>query len=139
MGFFFYLAQDPTVRAASLSTGPVYWTEHQQWYTRQLDTNGFLFVGQMDGGEPVGTFRSDIQGVVSVAVAPRYRGRGLGKELITQGSRMISALLDRDLTAYIRPSNQGSQEVFSRAGYRFDGKVVVQETPVLKYRYRKIA
>lgn len=139
VGFFFFLAQDPTVRSASLSTGYIYWIDHVQWFNEYLDRGGFAFVGQSEGGEPIGSFRSDMKGVVSVAVAPRFRGRGLGQELITKGSETVSVLLGRDLTAFIRPENQGSQEAFSKAGYRFQGTDIVRHVPVMRFEYQEAA
>jgi spore coat polysaccharide biosynthesis protein SpsF len=99
--------------------------EHAQWFSARIDDPGTrLRIGVVQG-ELVGTVRVDVRGgvgEVGIAVAPEFRGRGLGTALLV-------ALLDDvaadpqvvTLTASIHVGNTPSMRAFARAGFAPNG------------------
>lgn len=106
---------DPEVRAASFSTYPVEWEEHQAWLVQKIeDPSCAIFIGEVDG-EPVGVIRFDIVGAeAEVSVSVSQRGRGYGSQIIEAGANEMKGLT---LVANVRPTNVASQRAFVKAGF----------------------
>lgn len=112
---------DPQTRAASFSGVTVELAEHERWLRETLGrTDRRLYVAHAEGRD-VATARLDVQGaeaVVSLTVAPEWRGRGIG-------TRVLRALVAeafgapglRRLVARVKPDNAASRAAFERAGF----------------------
>ena len=116
---------DPVVRAASRSTEEVALTEHEAWLTRMLESSqSWLFIGIDEDGQPVGHTRLVEEGgfaEVSIVVAPEYRGRGLGGQLLSLTHDAYAAGGDDcELRAFVRAGNDPSHRLFLSAGYVAD-------------------
>ena len=113
---------DDSVRLVSLNSAPIAWSDHLSWLQRKLaDPDHLHWIGESDG-EPSGSVRFDIaegKARVSIAVAPRQRGEGLGGRLLAEGERRL--LDERDdvvqFVAEILPGNAPSRRLFEKAGY----------------------
>ena len=120
----FTWANDPETRMRSFASDPISWPEHCAWFeARMRDTDELFWMILSAAGEPVGQLRvtpeADGMGVVSVSIAPAWRGRGLAAEGLALATR--SALASGRFTglrAYVRPDNEASLRAFARAGYR---------------------
>jgi len=122
-GLLFEWINDPLTRQQSFSTGPVSWETHCAWLAAALaDPQRLLYILLGPSDEPVGQVRfepsSAGETVISVALAPSWRGRGLAAPAI----RLATSRARRDaqigvIHAYIRPDNQASCRAFARAGY----------------------
>ena len=128
---------EPTVRAQSIQTGDIGWDDHVEWYRRRLArADARLFIG-VEGDEPVGVVGFDVadgEAVISIAVEPRHRGRGIGQQLIalvTEQARAYPGV--RVLVALIRPSNVASQHAFINCGYRETRKTEVAGAAMLRF------
>jgi spore coat polysaccharide biosynthesis protein SpsF len=109
----------------SLSGRAVTPAEHEQWLERRLDDPGTrLLIGEIDG-DAVGMVRVDVedaQGMVSIAVSPDHRGRGVGTTLLIrlveelQGDPQVDAL-----TAQVVETNHASRRAFAAAGFDDEG------------------
>jgi|tagenome__1003787_1003787.scaffolds.fasta_scaffold20984914_5 spore coat polysaccharide biosynthesis protein SpsF len=95
--------------------------EHARWFTAKVDDPGVrLRVGTLHG-EAVGTVRVDVRGgrgEVGVAVAPGFRGQGLGTALL----EALLADVGADpqvlaLTASVHEGNTASMRAFARVGF----------------------
>lgn len=133
-------ANDPLTRSMSLRTRPIAWQEHAEWYDRVTgDPATLLLVGEAwEAGAwvPCGQARVDPDGIVSLAVAPRLRGRGLAVPLLRAALLEARARVPgRPLLAYIKPENKASQRVFERAGFRHEGGAVMHGQACGKYTY----
>ena len=99
--------------------------EHARWFAEKVDDPGVrLRVAELCN-EYVGTVRVDVRGgvgEVGIAVAPTFRGQGLGTAL-------LEALLDDvatdpqvvTLTAAVHEGNTASMRAFARVGFVSDG------------------
>ncbi len=120
---------DPAVRAVSFSSEPIAYEDHLGWLERTLaDGREIILVGMM-GPAPVGSlrYRLDVAAAtVSIVIAPDYRGRGLGADLLLAGEAFLrgAGASIAEIRAEIRPDNGSSVRVFEKAGFRcaFEGE-----------------
>lgn len=119
----FAWANDPLTRAQSFSPAPISWETHCTWLASVLgDPGRLLYLVVAPAEEPVGQVRFDASGsgeaVISIALAPSWRGRGLAASAIRLA--MDRARRDAGIVrvhAYIRPGNRVSRQAFARAGF----------------------
>lgn len=119
----FAWANDPLTRAQSFSRAPIPWETHCAWLASVLgDPHRRLYLVVAPAEEPVGQVRFDGCGsgeaVISISLAPAWRGRGLAAPAI----RLAMERARRDagivrVHAFIRPENRVSRQAFARAGY----------------------
>jgi RimJ/RimL family protein N-acetyltransferase len=106
----------------SVSGRHVSGADHARWFaTRRHDPRVHLWIAEVDG-TPVGQVRvddgSDGVGVVSVAVAPAHRGRGIGSEILRALVTTVTAdTTVRVLRAHVHPDNVQSIRAFEKAGF----------------------
>lgn len=134
----FQWANDPLTRQMSLRTEPIRWEEHQRWFDRVINEPAILMlIAELwDSGRwaPIGQLRIDSEGVVSIALAPGYRGKRLALPVLQAAVAVHKAHFPgKVLTAYIKPENQPSQRAFSRAGFETMGWAEVLGQWLLKY------
>jgi RimJ/RimL family protein N-acetyltransferase len=112
---------DPQTRAASFSGDAVELAEHERWLHDTLGrTDRRLYVAHAEGRD-VATARLDVQGteaVVSLTVAPEWRGRGIGTHVLRAlvAEAFGAAGLGR-LVARVKPDNPASRAAFEHAGF----------------------
>lgn len=127
----FEWANDPVTRAQSFSCEIIPWEAHCTWFTTVLaDPNRFLYILLAPSEEPIGQARFDRSGdreaVISVSLAPAWRGRRLAAPVI----RLATDRARRDaglalVHAYIRPGNHASRRAFATAGYDEEGGTTI--------------
>jgi RimJ/RimL family protein N-acetyltransferase len=118
-------ANDPATRAAGFAPDPIEPEQHHRWFSERLGSaTDRLLIGFLEG-KPVGQVRLDRgdDGAVEVgiAVAPGERERGVGGALLRAAvarAREDPALTPRRFVARIRPTNEHSVALFTRAGFR---------------------
>jgi UDP-2,4-diacetamido-2,4,6-trideoxy-beta-L-altropyranose hydrolase len=115
-------ANEPSARAMSFSVGEIPWDDHVAWFERKIRDPQCLFYIAVDRMEqPVGQVRFDIEGAratISINVDLRFRGRRLGSQLVTLGSREVFQRPGvTQVDAFVKPANAASERVFTRAGF----------------------
>lgn len=115
------LANDPSARAASFNSASIELADHRKWFARRLvDPNVLLFLLVTGDDEPVGYVRFERREhgwIVSVALAPDARGRGLGSRLIARATALFRQQWNEPVTALVKADNAASLAAFRRAGY----------------------
>ena len=128
MGQLFLWANDKEVRKNSFSMAPISYEEHRNWYGNKLQEENTRIYIFCDGDLEVGALRLEFgrEGAeISYSIAPEFRGKGYGQELIFQAEQevrrwqeSIPALPERTvIKAQVKPENQGSNKIFTKAGY----------------------
>jgi UDP-2,4-diacetamido-2,4,6-trideoxy-beta-L-altropyranose hydrolase len=122
----FEWADDPRTRTASFHSAVIPWEDHARWFAEQLqDPNSIIYIGENAAGEPVGLVRFKIHGhsaVLSVNVAPNFRGEGWGRELIAFSTHaLVRASSVRRIDAFVKPDNYASVRLFEASGFRCAG------------------
>jgi ribosomal protein S18 acetylase RimI-like enzyme len=123
--FVWEVNSEPSVRQQSVRTDPIPWESHVGWFERMLTKEGSLLLIAEEGGVRLGVVRFDRGpegAVISVALRPEHRGRGLGTKVISEGTaKALEAGLAEVAIAYVRPSNEPSRRAFLAAGYASAG------------------
>ena len=119
----FEWARDPIARAASFHSSEISSEEHARWFADKLqDLNSPIYIGENSDGEPVGLVRFQIKNdtaVLSVNVAPAYRGEGWGRQLVQFGtSALFRARSVCRIHAFVKPGNQASVRLFEASGFQ---------------------
>jgi len=137
-------ANDPQTRAASFNTEPIPLHEHVKWFTNRLNrTDVKFYVAVTNRGVPLGQARFEPDSgntVISVLLAPAFRGRGLGSVLIDQVCRQFrhdSSV--STIKAYIKPENQSSRRAFTGAGFSEMGMTEKKGRQAVEMEYSMVA
>jgi RimJ/RimL family protein N-acetyltransferase len=131
-------ANDPVARAASFHSAAISWEGHTRWFAERLqDPQSAICIGENVAGEPMGLVRFQIHGenaVLSVSVAPKFRGEGWGRELIAFAARSLARTrLVRRVEALVKPDNQASVRLFEASGFRRAGRERVADQDALLF------
>jgi spore coat polysaccharide biosynthesis protein SpsF len=99
--------------------------EHARWFSSVIDDPGVrMRIGTL-AGEPVGTVRVEVRtgvGEVGIAVAPTFRGQGLGTALLEALLEDVAADPQVTvLTASVHTGNTPSMRAFARVGFHAAG------------------
>lgn len=137
----FQWANDPLTRAASFSQIAITWEEHCRWLAGRLtDPEHRYYLACLSSGTPIAQVRFAWQGlaeaVISVSLAPEFRGVGLGGRIISRACQQ--ALAERPgatIRALIRPDNAVSVHAFVQAGFCPRGEVEAAGQPALAMDY----
>lgn len=108
---------DPVTRANSISTDPVSWPRHEEWFAKSLvDSKREIWLAIFNN-QDVGMIRLDRgQDVteLSWSVAPEHRGRGLG-------SQILATFVSEHPAAYVakvKKQNLASLKMAEKAGFK---------------------
>jgi len=123
----FKWAGDQVARAASFHSAAISWEDHARWFAERLrDTQSVIYIGENAVGEPVGVVRFQIKdenAVLSINVAPEFRGQGWGRELIAFSTcSLVRAHAVRRIEAFVKLDNQASARLFEASGFRRAGR-----------------
>jgi RimJ/RimL family protein N-acetyltransferase len=117
---YWHWANDPEVRKNAFNSNPISWEEHQLWFSSKLkDSKSVLLISESQYG-PVGQIRLDgetAQKTISYSVARQYRGKGIGKKLV---SRVITSRpsFAKSFLAEVKKENVASANIFERLGFQ---------------------
>lgn len=119
---FFNWVNDPESRRQSLSTSPVPWAAHLDWFNRRMRAEGSpLFVLETPAGLPVGQIRFDLQQTGAIRLSymldPLVRGRGWASVLVKLGLQALGSSNSAQVYAEVKRSNVASCAVFERLGF----------------------
>jgi UDP-2,4-diacetamido-2,4,6-trideoxy-beta-L-altropyranose hydrolase len=140
-GLLFEWVDDPVARAASFQSGPISWENHSLWFAERLrDPRSVIYIGENVKGEAVGLVRfqlTDENALLSVNVAPKFRGQGWGRELITLSTHsLVRARSVRRVDAFVKPDNHRSVRLFEASGFRNAGKERVADQDAFLFTRR---
>lgn len=117
----FDLANSSDVRANSITSNEIRWEDHCVWFSKKLqDTSCLFFVAEMNG-EFVGTVRFDLDQshtqndswIVSISISSKFRGQGLGKEILKIGLSNMSG----EIVAFVKKDNHASNALFQALSF----------------------
>lgn len=111
---------DPETRRNSISQDEIQFSDHVRWLGNQLrSSDSRLEIALLDG-VPIGTVRFDWdesrEGAdISFTVAPEYRGRGYGFQIVAHALRNVR---NARITGEVKISNAASRKIFEKLGFR---------------------
>ncbi len=107
------------IEAQSFPKTPYPWTTFIQLYWIHPETFWVYADGDKDGGPLRGYIIFSKDGhLISLAVDPRYRRKGIGKALTEKAMEALSA---KEMWAEVRRSNRGALAFYRRLGFKIVG------------------
>lgn len=116
-------ANDPDTRRNAFSSKQITPEEHHRWFHRRINrpSDCILCIAQTESGVPVGQVRferHDNSWEISFALAPVFRGAGLGRPMLT---RAIGYLRRQKscctLFSQVKSQNMASRKIFETLGF----------------------
>ncbi len=116
---------DPEAVRWSTSALPIDSDDHARWFESVVHNPAHrLRIGEVDG-DAIGFARVDVcggVGTVSITVAPEFRGRGFGRELLALLNDDVSQDCQvRELSAIVHSANEASLRAFQSVGFAKNG------------------
>lgn len=113
------LSNDALVRRNSIHQGLIPFEMHERWFNARLADSGTLFyVVEVDDGRLAGQVRFQKEAgewVVSISIAPDFRGQHLGDAFLSEAIRLSNV---SPLHAVVRHDNIPSLRLFEHNGFR---------------------
>jgi UDP-2,4-diacetamido-2,4,6-trideoxy-beta-L-altropyranose hydrolase len=136
----FKWADDPGARAGSFHSAAISWEDHARWFAERIqDRRSVIYIGENAAHERVGLVRFQIKGenaVLSVNVAPEFRGQGWGRELIVFSvNSLVRERSVRRVDALVKPDNRASVRLFEASGFRRAGTERVADQDALLFTW----
>jgi RimJ/RimL family protein N-acetyltransferase len=112
----------PAVRKNCFQKDPIAQKEHDRWFSARMNDNNVRIYLALLGQKKAGVIRFEPKdGALSVSVHlnPSFLGKGIGTELIRQGTAKCfdETGAKSPILAVIKTDNIASQRAFSKAGY----------------------
>lgn len=112
---------DEETRRASFDSSPIPFGRHERWFRESLGRQDRRIYVIVVDGQPAGVARLDLeggQGIVSIHLAPAWRGRGVGPAALDALAELAFGALGLDrLVASVKPDNPASLATFEKAGF----------------------
>lgn len=112
---------DQLTRENSLTSHLISEEEHKKWYFNSLENPiRKIYLVELNG-EKIGTVRADTENneiIISWTVAPAFRGKNLGKEMV----KLLVDKLNGKIVAIIKENNFASIKIAEFAGLCFEKK-----------------
>ncbi|MDD3660831.1 MAG: GNAT family N-acetyltransferase [Lachnospiraceae bacterium] len=116
---------DPITRENSGDSRLVTPEEHHNWFTKRLQSDNVLLYIFCADGRPAGQGRLDLLGYtaeISYGLAPEFRGKGLGRKLLTQLIEKVASDPQASeisvLYGQVKYTNVISKRLFSSLGFK---------------------
>ena len=76
----------------------------------------------------LGQFRWKVESYISVSVNldPRFLDKGIGREIIKQGTNKLQRIYSKKIVAEILDKNIASRKAFTKAGYKYSHRVYIK-------------
>ncbi len=132
-------ANEPHTRRNSFHSEPIPWPTHQAWFNRILrHRSSRLWIAHAPDGNPIGQLRFESarrgEYVLSVGLAPAWRGQGYGRRVIEAGvAELFRSDHCRGVHAYCKPSNPAANRSFAAAGFVNLGVATVSGQPAIHW------
>lgn len=139
VNLIFEWSNDDLVRKQSYNSKKIILEEHINWYNSKYADSNSLFLILEVKKVPFGLIRFDIQkenATIGVLIDKKFRGKGLSIESLKLGSVEYFKSFKKPINAYIKESNKASIKAFSKAGFEFYKKELINESPSYVYQLK---
>lgn len=136
----FKWANDPDMRKNSFNTKNIIWKDHVRWLRKKLLSSDTKIYIAFLNNVPFGQIRFDKQNqsaFIDYYVDKKYRGMGLGKELLLQGFEVITHEWYEitSVVGEVKKNNISSIKAFISAGFEETNKdeyVIYNKKSIIK-------
>lgn len=132
MDLLFQWANDPAVRRFSFNSDPIAYENHQRWFKRMMEDDSVLQFILMDGDEPVGQIRLNIEGEyaeLGYSVSSECRGHGYGRTLLRLTAQEVKTNYPqiKRLIAAVKSENTASAKILEKENFGIAGTDITEE------------
>lgn len=137
----FELSNEENVRENSIITEPITWENHVKWFNDKINDNDYLIlIAEDELNQFVGQVRYEFennQAIVSISIAPDFRGLDLAAPIIAESAKFLFADNEKIefILAYIKEINIPSLKAFEQAGYIYFQQEIIDDERFLVYRF----
>lgn len=117
----FLWANDSSVRQNAFNQGSISWEEHLKWFKKKYKSEACKIFILVINNTPGGQIRFDKEGkswIISYSIEDKYRGMGLGKEVVKRGIEKVS----KPILAWVKIENIASRKTFESLGFSIQEK-----------------
>ncbi len=139
----FEWANDEIVRKNSFNSECIKYETHSNWYDGKInDKESIYFIGQIQD-QLIGLVRFDRDNqdmnnvVIGIQIDRHYRGKGLASMLLEKGCNEYLKIKQTEIIAYIKEDNLASIRSFEKAGFLFEGYLIIKGIKAVKYKFLK--
>lgn len=136
--FLYEVASEPTVRSQSLDPTPPSPESHDAWiraFLADREQFGWVVLSQHEKAAVVRLRKvGPLAAMISVAVHPRFRGRGIGTAAVYQAT-LYATNRDWMVIASVKPENWASRKMFTTCGYVEVGPGIEGNQEVIVYAH----
>lgn len=137
---YFDWANDSEVRNQSFNTAVIPFENHQKWFYKKIaDANCLMLVFEDAAQLPIGQVRFEKDpaqaiSIVGVSLDQQQRGKKLAARILEMATRyFFRENPTYTLHAYIKTTNKGSINAFSKAGFTFSKHLIYEGTETVLY------
>ncbi|WP_422361183.1 GNAT family N-acetyltransferase [Reichenbachiella sp.] len=133
-------AIDPVVRDTAISSAPIVWESHKNWFYSKLQSKSILLVLMLDEC-PIGQIKFDLKSdgcyYLGYSIDSKYRGKGYGKKIIDLGIQYLNKKnIHITIIAQVKKSNIASIKVFEATSFQYKGEVSTHNILLKEYEFR---
>ncbi len=134
--WIYEVSLEKSTRNNSLNKGSFSFEDHQSWFEQKLsDPHYHILVFLGPDQQKLGVLRleqSDRTALVSIALAPEFRGRGYGLMILSCASLYAKGNDLIELRAQIWAQNEASIHIFEKENYQFEADIQLEDGRVFK-------
>jgi len=136
----FDLSNDEAVRINSINKNLIEWENHKKWLKLRLSDNNYKIFLFFFENSFIGQVKFEIKSkiaIISISIHPDFRGKGISSIVLKMAIEYFLRMNDaiNDIVALIRPENQSSIKIFSKAGFVYKENELINQEHFLKYTY----
>ncbi len=126
------LSNDPVVRSVSLTTEPIPYKTHCNWFKKILKDTNSLFLVFHDQEKLVAQVRfnriSNDIAEISISISSEFRGKGIGQTVMNNAiGRLVETWPVKIIQAITKKDNQVSLRYFQKCGYTIKSSHVYKD------------
>ena len=116
---------DHRIRKWFFNTDKVSLANHRKWFNKNKNN---VLIAENEHKVMLGQFRWKVESYISVSVNldPRFLDKGIGREIIKQGTNKLQRIYSKKIVAEILDKNIASRKAFTKAGYKYSHRVYIK-------------
>ena len=135
-------ANDSSLRHNAINKAIISWDGHKEWFENKLQSNTKMLI--LEGKEAIGQVRFDNiddHWEIDYSIDEKYRGRGLGADLLRLALHRHLEIKEHSLDTVIgrvHKDNIPSQKIFEKLEFKLEDTVDHLNSSYLVYVYRRV-
>ncbi|MFD1316090.1 GNAT family N-acetyltransferase [Namhaeicola litoreus] len=138
--FVFKLSNENSVRENSFNSKPIQYENHNEWFFNQLQDKNILFYILEFKKISIGQIRYNLNennAIIGISISEKFRGQGLALRGLEISTNEYFKTNELPIYAYIKKTNEGSIQLFKKAGFKLIDEEIINGIDSFIYRLKK--